>query len=85
MATCNSCKGNGTFICKVCDGWQKITCPKCKGHGYVHLYESLTGLHLRDNSTKTCNKCQGDGSLTCKACGGAGRVHCRKCGGSGIY
>ena len=75
-------KGN---VCQRCGGTGKITCPKCKGKGLVHVY---VAPDLRDmvSDQQPCDKCGGNWGGTSDSNdwkNGSGRIKCPDCGGTG--
>ena len=78
-------KGN---VCQRCGGTGKITCPKCKGKGLVHVYvnpEFVDPSIVPDQ--QPCEKCGGywDGTteFTAEWRQGSGHIKCPDCGGTG--
>ncbi|AKV55260.1 Chaperone protein dnaJ [Bifidobacterium actinocoloniiforme DSM 22766] len=71
---CQTCSGSGAE-----DGSQPVTCPECKGRGYVQkVARTLLGQMM---TTAPCERCEGHGTIIehpCPQCQGHGRVRVRR-------
>ncbi len=64
--TCPVCEGGGAK-----PGSTVITCPQCKGRGYVTISQGLFGVN------RPCPRCYGKGQIIknpCNRCGGTGKI-----------
>lgn len=61
---CNSCNGQGKFICKVCSGYGMV---------YSNIWNPYIGCYQQ--IATACNNCGGYGAFTCNTCGGRGYIN----------
>jgi len=64
---CPSCDSTGNYTCVTCNGWNKITCEKCR----------------KPDNTNECSRCNGTGKSSYGSCicNGTGREACYLCEG----